>query len=48
MNEKARIWFKKLSQEEKDLLIETLFYMDLYDFGIVSDAETGKYRRMNE
>lgn len=36
-------WWDKLTQKEKDLLLEFLYNLNLEDYGIVIDEKTEKY-----
>ena len=40
-------WWKKLSEKEKEILIEVLWKMDLTEYGVYSDTITGEYRNDN-
>lgn len=44
MSYKSILWWKKLSQKEKELLIEILFETNLKDLGIIID-ENNKYKK---
>ena len=48
MMAQVKSWWDKLTQKEKDLLLEFLYSLNLEDYGIVVDEKTEKYIKVEE